>query len=172
MFVHKKLNLLKNFKLIISGACLTLLIGCGFALRGNIDIPIEAQTVWLEIQDNNSNLDRSFKALAAQNNLILDEFADYRIVVTDVDFRRITTTVTSDDDVDEYTLRGEISFDIVTKDDEIVSEGLEGFSERTFQYDANDASASNSREAFLSTEIRQDLSAQILRQYSAYFRLK
>lgn len=167
------LHSLSKLKTLFICSLLSLLIGCGFALRGNIEIPVEAQSLWLVIKDNNSaSLQKSFNALVEQNNLTLDEFADNQIIVNRVNFRRITTTLTSDSDVDEYTLRGELDFDIVNKDGDIIAKDLEGFAERTFEYDANDAAAANSREAFLNNEIWQNLSQQILRQYAAYFRLK
>jgi len=167
------LHSLSKLKLFLACSLLSLLVGCGFALRGNIEIPEEAQSLWLVIKDGNSDsLRRSFSKLVEQNNLTLDEFADNQVIVNRVSFRRITTTLTSDSDVDEYTLRGELDFDIVNKDGDIIAKGLEGFAERTFEYDANDAAAANSREAFLNNEIWQNLSQQILRQYAAYFRLR
>jgi len=152
---------------------LTLLSGCGFSLRGNIELPLEAQVIWLETEKNTSNVFKnSFKKLVKQNNLRLDETAGIKIIVTRVNFRKITTTIGSDAEVDEYTLRGELSFDIQGENKEVLASNLEAFSERTFQYDANDAAASNSREAFLNTEVWRDLSQQILRQYAARVRIK
>lgn len=173
MLLINRYSLLRNVRALISCSLLALLIGCGFTLRGNIEIPIEAQSVWLAVEGNKSReLRSSFESLARQNNLSIDEFADYHLIVTNINFRRIVTTVTSDADVDEYTLRAEVDFDIVDKNDEVLANGLDAFAERTFTYDANDASASNSQEAFLNREIWQNLASQMLRQYSAFFRLK
>ncbi|EPJ43601.1 MAG: hypothetical protein OFPII_40930 [Osedax symbiont Rs1] len=169
----EKVSLLSNCKLLISCALLSLLVGCGFALRGNVEIPVEAQSLWLEIsREGNSPLRENFESLAKQNNLQIDENADNQIVVTRIDYRKITTTLDANAEVDEYTLRGELIFNIIDGDKQVIANKLEAFSERTFQYDANDAAASNSREAFLNDELWHDLSQQILRQYAAHFRLK
>jgi len=160
-------------KFITTLLTLTILSGCGFALRGNIELPPEAQVVWLEMKEKtNSAFIDNFKILVRQNNLQFDESAELIIVVTRANFRRITTTIGSNAEVDEYTLRGELSFDIKDSNDELLASNLEAFSERTFQYDANDAAASNSREAFLNGEVWRDLSQQILRQYAARVRIK
>lgn len=160
-------------KWLASAMLLTLLVGCGFSLRGNIAIPIEAQSIWL-VADSNQHREllKQFKILVKANGLQLDENADNNIVLTRVNFRKITTTINADADVDEYTLRGELAFDISGPDNAIVAKNLDAFSERTFQYDANDAAASNSREAFLNREVWRDLAEQTLRQYSAHFKIK
>ncbi|NQZ29779.1 MAG: hypothetical protein HRU06_00810 [Oceanospirillaceae bacterium] len=162
-----------NFKTTCYVLLFTLLTGCGFTLRGNIELPISAQSLWLVTDSHkNSLFQQQFKLLAQQNNLTLDEDAELKIVITRINFRKITTTLDADADVDEYTLRGELSFDIIGSDEEQLAGNLEAFSERTFQYDANDAAASNSREAFLNAELWRDLSQQILRQYAARVRIK
>ena len=160
-------------KLLLSALVLTLLVGCGFSLRGNIAIPLEAQSIWLVADTNKQRpLISAFNRIAKANNLTIDETADNFITLTNVNFRRITTSINSSANVDEYTLRGELKFDINGPDEETIATGLDAFSERTFQYDANDAAASNSREAFLNNEVWNDLAEQILRQYAAHFKIK
>lgn len=171
-------SILKQFapaqlKLLLSALALTLLVGCGFSLRGNIAIPLEAQSIWLVVDSGKyREFDNQFKKLVETNKLHLDEFAENYITITDVNFRRITTTLDSSASVDEYTLRGELKFDIHGPDEALVATNLDAFSERTFQYDANDAAASNSREAFLNKEVWRDLAEQVLRQYAAHFKIK
>jgi outer membrane lipopolysaccharide assembly protein LptE/RlpB len=173
MFATSSFSSFSSAKLLITTLCLTLLVGCGFALRGNIEIPLEAQAIWIDIKgENDRSLRDSFNSLAKSNGLHIDESADNKIFVTNYNFRRITTTLDSNAKVDEYTLRGELRFDIVGLDEQVIASQLDAFAERTFQYDANDASASNSREAFLKDEVFRSLSEQILRQYAAHFRLK
>jgi outer membrane lipopolysaccharide assembly protein LptE/RlpB len=162
-----------NLKLMLITVVLTFLVGFGFSLRGDIEVPLEAQSIWLVIEnDKNSPLQKAFQSIVKQNRFSIDEQADNQIIVTRIDFRKITTTLNADAEVDEYTLRGELNFNIINSDKEIIASNLEGFAERTFQYDANDAAASNSREAFLNQELWRTLSEQILRQYAARFRLK
>ncbi|MEH6445160.1 MAG: LPS assembly lipoprotein LptE [Oceanospirillaceae bacterium] len=173
MFAKKRSAITNHLKLFTTSFMLLLLIGCGFSLRGNIDIPLEARSVWLVLENSkNTALFRQFKALAVTNDLLLDENADNRIIISRSSFRRITTTRNSSAGVDEYTLRGELTFNIVGQDEQLIATNLNAFAERTFQYDANDAAASNSREAFLSKELRSELAQQILRQYSAHFKTK
>lgn len=173
MFAMHNFSFLPSFKLFTSALCLTLLVGCGFALRGNIEIPLEAQAIWIDIKsEKDSELRDAFESLAKANGLHIEKSSDNKIFVTLNNFRRITTTLDANAKVDEYTLRGELKFDIVGLDDQVIASQLDAFAERTFQYDANDASASNSREAFLKDEVWRSLSEQILRQYAAHFRLK
>jgi outer membrane lipopolysaccharide assembly protein LptE/RlpB len=162
-----------QIKLLLSTLILTLLVGCGFSLRGNIAIPLEAQSIWLVTDENKyRELITQFKVIAKANQLTIEKSADNYITFSNINFRRITTSINSSADVDEYTLRGELSFDINGPNEEVIAKNLEAFSERTFQYDANDAAASNSREAFLNEEVWSDLAAQILRQYAAHFKIK
>ncbi len=162
-----------QIKLLLSALVLTLLVGCGFSLRGNIAIPLEAQSIWL-VADSSKHraLVSEFNALAKANSLTIDESAENYITLSRVNFRRITTSINSSANVDEYTLRGELTFDINGPDESMIATNLNAFSERTFQYDANDAAASNSREAFLNKEVWNDLAQQILRQYAAHFKIK
>ena len=166
---------LKRLKLVTVSLYLMVLVGCGFALRSEFQIPLQAQAIWIEFKDAknlNLNLQSSFESLAKNSGLFIEETAENKILVTAVTFRRITTTLSSNAKVDEYTLRGELKFDILDKEDQLIATQLDAFSERTFQYDANDAAASNSREAFLRDEVWRSLAQQMLRQYAAYFRLK
>ncbi|MFT5705806.1 MAG: LPS-assembly lipoprotein [Oceanospirillaceae bacterium] len=173
MFAMKRSVIASHLKIFITSCMLLLLIGCGFSLRGNIDIPLEARSIWLVLDNKqNSPLLRQFKALAETNDLLLDENADNRIIISRSSFRRITTSRNSNAGVDEYTLRGELTFNIIGQDEQLIATNLNAFAERTFQYDANDGAASNSREAFLSKELRTELAQQILRQYSAHFKTK
>ena len=50
MFATSSFTSFSCAKLLISTLCLTLLVGCGFALRGNIEIPLEAQAIWIDIK--------------------------------------------------------------------------------------------------------------------------
>ena len=173
MFTASKKLIPVNVTAIFFLTILTTLASCGFALRGNIEIPVEAQSFWLEF--NNAShpvFMQEFGLLVEQNNLDLNETADNRIVITRLNIRKITTTINAAAEVDEYTLRGELSFDIVGLEEEPLATNLEAFSERTFQYDANDAAASNSREAFLKRELLRDLSEQVIRQYAARVRIR
>lgn len=166
---------LKRLKLVTVSLYLMVLVGCGFALRSEFQIPLQAQAIWIEFKEAknlNLNLQSSFESLAKNSGLFIEETAENKILVTAVTFRRITTTLSSNAKVDEYTLRGELKFDILDKEDQLIATQLDAFSERTFQYDANDAAASNSREAFLRDEVWRSLAEQMLRQYAAYFRLK
>ena len=166
---------LKRLKLVTVSLFLMVLVGCGFALRSEFQIPLQAQAIWIEFKDAkylNLNLQRSFESLAKNSGLFIEETAEDKILVTDVTFRRITTTLSSNAKVDEYTLRGELKFDILDTEGQLIATQLDAFSERTFQYDANDAAASNSREAFLRDEVWRSLAEQVLRQHTAYFRLK
>lgn len=166
---------LKRLKLVTVSLYLMVLVGCGFALRSEFQIPLQAQAIWIEfkeVKNLNLNLQSSFESLAKNSGLFIEETAENKILVTAVTFRRITTTLSPNAKVDEYTLRGELKFDILDKEDQLIATQLDAFSERTFQYDANDAAASNSREAFLRDEVWRSLAGQMLRQYAAYFRLK
>ena len=166
---------LKRLKLVTVSLYLMVLVGCGFALRSEFQIPLQAQAIWIEfkeVKNLNLNLQSPFESLAKNSGLFIEETAENKILVTAVTFRRITTTLSPNAKVDEYTLRGELNFDILDKEDQLIATQLDAFSERTFQYDANDAAASNSREAFLRDEVWRSLAQQMLRQYAAYFRLK
>ncbi|MGB1238834.1 MAG: LPS assembly lipoprotein LptE [Pseudomonadales bacterium] len=144
------------------------MLGCGFALRGNVEIPLSAQSLNLVYsEEENLSLSRQFNVIARQNGIRLSEGAEYQIRIEQVNYKRISSTFDSNALVDEYVLTAEVTFDIIDAQEEVLAAGLEAFSERSYQFDANATAASNSRESIVSAELWRNISQQILRQYAA-----
>lgn len=157
----------RRFALVLLSVTLTT--GCGFQLRGTSAIELENRELALEMRRGElpDALQIAFDSTAELNNIALNSASEYRILVTDARLERRSTTLRSTGQVDEYTLTGQVNFNIYQRDvEQPIAEGLEAFAERTYQYDANAAAASNSQEQLLRREIWRRLSEQMLRQFA------
>lgn len=166
-------SLKRALRLITVTTLISALIGCGFALRGNVEIPLDAQHLDLVFNDDDENLDfsRQFLFVAQQNGIKFGPDSPYQIDVSRWNYKRISTTLDSNALVDEYTLHAEVIFNIA-EGDQVLAKQLEAFAQRTFQFDANAQAADNSRESIVSAELWRDISQQILRQYAARLKSK
>jgi len=164
MFAQFKSTIAVSVLLISS----LVLSGCGFKLRGAFDIPAELQQLELHVQDQRSELAPQLKRLLKLNDVQLVAGSPYRLVILEENYKRRSVTLGSDAKTDEYELRAEIKFQVVTgqgESERILLGPRTLRTERAYSYDDNNASAQDGQESLLKREIYGDLARQIVRQY-------
>ncbi len=154
-------------KLIVLMICTLMVIasGCGFKLRGLYDIPSSLTHVAIVTEDRSSALADTLQEALESNGVTVDSQAPYRIEIVEERMTRRTLSLDSSARASEYELRGEVTFQVTDQDDQLILTPRTLASERSYEVDSSNITASESQEPVLRQQIRQDLSQQIMRQY-------
>lgn len=139
--------------------------GCGFKLRGLYDIPSSLTRVAIVTENPNSEIVRTLQQALQANGVTVDSQAPYRIEILEESMTRRTLSLDSSARPSEYEIRGEVTFQVTDLDDQLILTPRSLMSERSYNVDSSNITASESQEPILRQQIRQDLSQQIMRQY-------
>lgn len=139
--------------------------GCGFKLRGLYDIPPSLSRVAILSDQTNSELVRTLDQALQANGVTVDNQAPYRIELVEETMSRRTLSLDSSARASEYELRGEVTFQVTNAEGELMLAPRSLMSERSYNVDSSNITASESQEPILRQQIRQDLAQQIMRQY-------
>lgn len=139
--------------------------GCGFKLRGLYDIPESLSRVAIVSHQENSELSQTLQQSLQSNGVIIDSLAPYRIELLGEGMSRRTLSLDSSARASEYELRGEVTFQVTDREGQWVLTSRTLMSERSYNVDSSNITASESQEPILRQQIRQDLAQQIMRQY-------
>lgn len=155
----------KAFTALLLLVLMLSLSGCGFKLRGLYNIPESLSSVAIESSQPNSDLALILEQALQANGVLIEADAPYRIVLLDENITRRTLSLDTSARASEYELRGEVTFQVVDQDDQRVLTPRSLMSERSYNVDSNNITASESQEPILRQQIHQDLAQQIMRQY-------
>ena len=148
-----------------------LISGCGFKLRGIMDIPESARLVTLILKSGTSvPFEQALKRTISQQGISVQENAPYQLVIKQVKENRRSITLDSKANVDEYELLLLVNFEVLNNDGESISGPLIARTERIYDYNADAATASYSLEKEIREEMWQSISERIVRQYVAQAR--
>lgn len=139
--------------------------GCGFKLRGLYDIPSSLTRVAIVTENPNSEIVGTLQKALQANGVTVDSQAPYRIEILEQSMTRRTLSLDSSARPSEYEIRGEVTFQVTDLDDQLILTPRSLMSERSYNVDSSNITASESQEPILRQQIRQDLSQQIMRQY-------
>ncbi|MCD8513602.1 MAG: LPS assembly lipoprotein LptE [Nitrincola sp.] len=139
--------------------------GCGFKLRGLYDIPSSLTRVAIVTENPNSEMVRTLQQALQANGVTVDSQAPFRIEILEESMTRRTLSLDSSARPSEYEIRGEVTFQVTDLDDQLILTPRSLMSERSYNVDSSNITASESQEPILRQQIRQDLSQQIMRQY-------
>ncbi len=160
-------NLNRHASAILLTALLTLVSGCGFQLRGLVDIPDHLKTLHLK-GDNNSALFQTVKRTLETNGVVLvtrPELAPYQLELLGEKQERRSASLNTRAKAQEYELRTHLNYSIVDRDGVTAVAATDIFTERTYNYDENNVNATTSEEASLRQEMRETLAGQLVRRY-------
>ncbi|WP_417583478.1 LPS assembly lipoprotein LptE [Nitrincola sp.] len=152
-------------QVLLLALLLLLLSGCGFKLRGLYDIPESLKQVTLLSDSNDSRLENILKQALEANGVEITGQAPYRIELMEQRFDRRTLSLDSSARASEYELRGEVTFRVTNQDGEELLPARSLISERSYNVDSSNITASDSQEPVLRQQMHQDLAQQIMRQY-------
>lgn len=144
---------------------LVILSGCGFKLRGLYDIPESLSQVALLSSSSDSQLERTLEQALEANGVEISSQAPYRIELQEQRFDRRTLSLDSSARASEYELRGEVTFRVTNQEGEELLPPRTLTSERSYNVDSSNITASDSQEPVLRQQMHQDLAQQIMRQY-------
>jgi len=154
------------------GATAALLItgitGCGFQLRGQLDVPDHLRQLQLVQNSNHHRLTASLVETLRLNQLEVTANAPYRLEILKAEDRRRTVSLDRDANVDEYELTLEVEFQVSRNgngEEAPVLKPQRMSTERVYTYDADAATASSEQEELLRQEMSDDLARQIVRRY-------
>lgn len=164
--MNRFLNRLIGFTLIA-----ILVSGCGFKLRGAIDIPESSRLVTLILKSGTSApFEQALKRTIKQQGITIQEKAPYQLSIRQVKENRRSITLDSKANVDEYELLLLVDFEVLNSAGESISGPLVARTERIYDYNADAATASYSLEKEIRSEMWQSISERIIRQYVAQTR--
>ncbi|MBY4676219.1 LPS-assembly lipoprotein LptE [Marinobacterium arenosum] len=146
---------------------LTGLSGCGFQLRGYIDVPEALRQVQLVQHGPHSQLASSLVSSLQLNQVQIVSQAPYRLELLSVVENRRSATLDSRAKVDEYELQLRVRFQVSQANGELALAPQQLTTERIYTYDADAATAALEQEQLLRQEMADDLALQITRRYLA-----
>ncbi|VAW61943.1 hypothetical protein MNBD_GAMMA08-2444 [hydrothermal vent metagenome] len=149
-----------NRILILSMLFLSLLSGCGFALRGAYQLPAEMRVTFVDAVQKNSNFTRTLKrSLKASDIKIVNQATDDAAVLKlfkELKTKRIVS-VDSRGRAREYTLTYAIRFSVSASQKEFEIAEQEVKISRDFVFDTEDVLGRSREESKLYEEMQVDL---------------
>ncbi len=160
-------SLHKFFAIIVMALFLS---ACGFQLKGIVSLDDSLKLAVINKTGQSSYsvfrpLERNLQANGVK--LVGNINANYQINLLQELKERRTSTISSSNGIDEYELRTTVIFEILDRNNEIVVAPQTLKLERTYDYNPNQQTASDTEESQLRTEMSERLASQIVRIYSA-----
>ncbi|MEH6575886.1 MAG: LPS assembly lipoprotein LptE [Amphritea sp.] len=152
-------------------ACFSMLLtACGFQLRGLVEIPQALQQLAITTPEKKrSEIAKPLKRHLQANGveIVPSTAANYQLEILEESHTRRAATLSASADIDEYELTSKVVFLVRNRAGDIIINDQPVSVERTYDYDADNQTASNSQEALLRNEMYQQLASQIVRFYTA-----
>lgn len=143
------------------------LSGCGFQMRGYLEVPAELQQVQLIRNSGPHQLVNSLISAMHLNQVQITADAPYKLEVVRIVENRRSATLDRRAKVDEYELQLDVRFQILDSKNKLVLSPQQLTTERVYTYDADAAAAAEEQERLLKQEMADDLALQIVRRYLA-----
>ncbi len=156
-------------KRFFSGMIITLLttmiVGCGFQLRGKVDVPQHLQRLHVQVGDRDfrTQLERQLALMGIETNAA----ARYRLHVLRKDQKTDISSFGGSDRSSEYKLTTKVRYQLETQDGMPLFGPYELQQARRYMRDPNNYSSSKSEEAQLYRELDQEIIADMIRRISA-----
>ena len=146
--------------------CIVLLAGCGFTLRGSVDLPPELQTLSLANPNDNSDIKREVRRalLANRINLVEDAQSErYALAVGNEQGSERILSVNSNARAGEYELTMSVTWQLLSQQDVVFGPEIISL-DKVYLADPNNAVAKNEEAELIREEMRRELAIQILRR--------
>lgn len=144
---------------------ITMMVGCGFQLRGVEHKPEHLKSIYVTGQGEYSNFMRELKQkLSNQGVVIVDnaQAADLTLYITSNNDERRTLTITRSDRTDEFQLISTVGFKVATASGSEVLPDKKIIVERTYVYDRDKIIGTEYEQDILEKEMDQDIISQII----------
>lgn len=146
---------------------ITHLSGCGWHLRGQIDLPDEMRKVYLHAPSIGASQLRDIQQAftLSKIELVPENFAPYTVQLFDINKERRVNSLGTDAVADSIALSLTADYAIIDEQGaEIIPRGPAKVS-RSYNFDRDNLAAKNQEEQTIERELRQELAQQILRSF-------
>ncbi|GAA5316405.1 MAG: hypothetical protein AseanaTS_16090 [Candidatus Pelagadaptatus aseana] len=144
---------------------LSLLTACGWHLRGDLNLPSDLQSLYIDNQSQGNVTEAELNRLIAANDVTVTENradAQYTITLSNERYERRTISVTSGGEASEYELTYEVDYSITNAEDLILVPKSTAQVIRSYSYDRDNVIAKNEEEELIRQEMKPQLASQIL----------
>lgn len=148
-------------------ALVFLLGSCGFTLRGTAELPAVLQTMQVESTDPNSDIVREISRTLRNNGVTLaDTASTYRLGIGTEQNSERALSVNANARAGEYEMTLTVPFQLRRGTELVLGPETLGV-ERVYLADPENAVAKNEEAALIRTEMRREISQQVLRRLQA-----
>ena len=156
----------KPFVQFLSVVLLTSLAGCGFQLRGNIDLPPAWRSLTLSSASPNSELNRAMQTAFERNGITWQDPANagYKLFLGDEKFERRNLTIGDNARAAEFELILSTTLRVTDREGTEILPETEVSSHKIMTADPENITGKVEESRLLRQEMRQDLVQQLMRQ--------
>ncbi len=150
------------------------LSGCGFQLRGQIDLPEPMRQMTLSSPDATTDFVRELSAQLRANGVRLTDGAApsaSRLVIEQERVYREALTISQDARVREYVLYLEVRFDFIGPDGEPVIDNEVVRLSREYRFDEQSILGSSREEEVLTQDLSREMATQVVRRLAGQTRV-
>jgi LPS-assembly lipoprotein len=154
-------------RLILILASLSIVSGCGFALRGNVNIPEALST--MAVVGNDLSLVDQLKDALSRGGVNVTDKNDKNAAVIDLgktDYKREVRTTDSNGLATAYTLRYNVGYNVVNGAGEALQINQKLTQTRVLDFDPLQVLQAQEEEEFLREDMQEEIVLQILRRLS------
>ena len=154
-------------RLILLLASISILSGCGFALRGNVNLSEALSTVTISGADP-AITERLEDALSHNGATTVadDDDSATKIAFNQSEYKREVRTTDDSGLTTSYTLRYLIGYDVISSEGETLQGEQRLTQTKSFSYDPTQQLQADEEEEFLREEMEKEIVQQILRRLS------
>jgi LPS-assembly lipoprotein len=160
-----------TLRLLLISCLLATLVGCGFHLRGNIDLPGNMQILYVDGVAPYSGFGVELRRSLQSNGVnVVTEVSSAQAIIRLSDLRydrRVLSVAGNSAKVREYELFYGVLVTVVGRDGKIILPTHLLRQVRDYVFDENDVLGKSSEESQLQKEMQTDLINQILRRLQA-----
>ncbi len=145
------------------------LAGCGFHLRGEIVLPPELAVLQVQVADAWSPLQRDLEQAMARAGARAPVGAERgaRLLITKSRMTRWPLTVGTAGRVQEYSMRYEVTMQLLDAEGTVVVPSQDILLERSYQFETTRAQGTPGEEEVVQAELQRDMVQAILRRIDA-----
>ncbi len=156
-------------RLWLLAALMGLLAGCGFQLRGEITLPPELATMRVQVADSFSPLQHNLEQALARSGVQAPkaDAPSALLLISKNRMQRWPLTVGSAGRVQEYSMRYEVTLQLLDSERKVVVPTQQIQLERSYQFEAIRAEGTPGEEEVVRAELERDMVQTILRRIDA-----
>ena len=142
------------------------LAGCGFQLRGNINLPQEWRDIYLVSASPNSELSTAVRDGFQSNDVAVTEraTANYILYLGNEEFGRRNLTIRNNARASEFELEMTTSLSVTDSKGEEVMAEIDLSTQKVMTHDPENVTGKVEESRLLQREMRQELAQMVLRQ--------